>query len=210
MVTPDYGFTYNGQLVSPSAYGPDYIPELTKILENLETRPRAVLEWGSGLTTQVLAAFAEHVWHSDLLLSLDDNFDYQSAIFRDRAEPSCLTLKCLDLTGPCRDQRDRELNYSTYPLAHSCKFDLIFIDGRRRIECAFVAFLVSHPNTTVILHDFRRSRYQPVVVLYDIVFEGAQFRVLRPRSKVLSAMEPGIVGLDMYMKCLSYNMWTGS
>jgi hypothetical protein len=40
---------------------------------------------------------------------------------------------------------------------------------------------MSHHETIVALHDYRRTRYQPVTALFDIVEDGPQFRVLRPK-----------------------------
>ena len=33
----------------------------------------------------------------------------------------------------------------------------------------------------VVLHDYRRRRYDMVRVLFDIVEDGSQFRVMRPK-----------------------------
>jgi hypothetical protein len=205
-MSQDYGFFFNGARVGPSTYGADYVPELINILENFPTaNPRHVLEWGSGITTQVLADFAANRWHSNLLLSIDENAAYQEAIFAGRSKPSCLKLKAIDLIGPGTSQRDPEFNFSTYPLVFGQKFDVIFIDARRRMECAFIAALLSYSDTTVIIHDYRRTRYQPIVALFDILQDGSQYRVLRPRPVVLDAIECGVRSIEMYVNCLKFN-----
>ena len=38
------------------------------------------------------------------------------------------------------------------------KFDLIFIDGRARIECAKICKDISHKDTLIFIHDYR-GRY---------------------------------------------------
>jgi hypothetical protein len=98
-------------------------------------------------------------------------------------------LKCLDRVGPTRSNSDQELNYSTFPLSLKKTFDIILIDGRRRMECAFIAATLCHEKTLVILHDYRRARYQPVLALFDVVEDGAQFRVLRIKSTALQALK---------------------
>jgi hypothetical protein len=140
------------------------------------------------LTTQALAHYGVETWKSEIVLSIDDNAEYQRAIFRDRVPPACLSLKTLDLKGPSESQSDRGYNYSTYPIALGKKFDLIFIDGRRRMECAFIAALVSTPASVVILHDYRRERYQPIMSLFESIEDGPQFRVMRPRQAILDAL----------------------
>lgn len=200
-----YGFNLSSRRIDPDAYGADYLSELARILDSHVTLPvRRILEWGSGITTQLLADYAER-WSSELLLSLDENSAYQKAIFADRELPRCVRLKAVDLQGPGRSQRDPELNYATYPLSLGVQFDLIYIDGRRRMECALIAAILSHSGTTVIIHDYRRSRYQPILALFQIIDDGPQFRVLRIRPDIQRAMEPGIEAISGYMRCLITN-----
>jgi hypothetical protein len=83
------------------------------------------------------------------------------------------------MTAPCLTDRDEGLSYSTFPLSLGYKFDFIYIDGRRRLECALTAAIMCHPQTIVVLHDYRRTRHQSVKGLFDIVEDGPQFRVMR-------------------------------
>lgn len=184
-----YGFEFNGQHIGSDAFGADYIAEFCRALDAFAPKSvEAVLEWGSGLTTQVLADYGERKWRTRLLLTIDENQDYQDAIFRTRPKPGFVRSKVLNQTGPCFNQTDPELNYSTYPLVLGRTFDLIFIDGRRRMECAFMALLLARPETIVILHDYRRTRYQPIIAFYRVLEDGAQFRVLQPLPDVMRAM----------------------
>ncbi len=136
----DYRFEFNGKWVEPGAYGPGYIEEFCSVLDRFSPRTvRSVLEWGSGLTSQILLKYSLSRWNTDLFITIDDNQRYQEAIFKGKDRPLFLVCKSLDLTGPCLNQVDPELNYSTFPLSLGRKFDVIFIDGRRRMECAFIA-----------------------------------------------------------------------
>ena len=45
-------------------------------------------------------------------------------------------------------------------------FDVIFIDGRARIECAKICNEISHENTIIFIHDFR-SRYENYKLVLD-------------------------------------------
>ena len=57
-------------------------------------------------------------------------------------------------------------------------FDMIFIDGRRRVECAIVAKQVISPGGVIMLHDKNRENYM---------------RPLRPHIKIIEEGEKTIV-----------------
>ena len=79
------------------------------------------------------------------------------------------------------------MNYATFPLSIEARFDIIFIDGRRRMECAFTAAQLCRADTIVILHDYRRGRYQGVRFLFDIIEDGTQFRVMKLKPLFLTS-----------------------
>jgi len=186
-----YSFEFKGRTVHESQYGSDYISSLKQILGNhLKRGARSILEWGSGLTTLVFSELGAS-WGTELLLTIDNYQAYQESIFLARERPSFVRMAALDIDGPSKSQRDPELNYSSFPLSLGRKFDLIFIDGRRRVECAFIAALVSHPDTIVIVHDYRRGRYQSMRALFDILEDGSQFRVMRLRPGVVESLADG-------------------
>ena len=191
MQVADIGIVFEGVRKDPDMYGSDYISEFCLVLDRYVPRAKRILEWGSGLTSQVITIYAHSKWKSELFLSIDENSAYQEAVFARGFRQSFVRPVCIDRVGPRRGQADPELNYSCYPLTCGTTFDVIFIDGRRRMECAFVASMLSHPQTVLILHDYRRTRYQTVLALFEVVEDGAQFRVMRPRSDVLSAIRPG-------------------
>jgi hypothetical protein len=186
-VTEEFSFVFQGKTVDARKFKPVYISEFRRVLETYAAAGvRSILEWGSGLTTQMLVEHASRLPDFELLLTIDANAPYQEAIFSARERPAFLKEVALDLVGP--QSLAPELPYSTYPLGLGRKFDLIFIDGRRRMECAFIAALLCHEKTVVVVHDYRRLRYQPILALFDIVEDGKEFRVLRPRLSVLAAM----------------------
>ncbi len=80
-------------------------------------------------------------------------------------------------------QDDQGPSYSSYPLYLGMRFDVVFIDGRRRMECALSATQCLAEGGIVILHDWKRSRYQVVRSLFDVVSEEGEFLVLRPKHK---------------------------
>ena len=188
----EIGFVFAGRRVGLGKFNATYASEFRRVLSTyLIGGAENILEWGSGLTTQILAAHAQNLPAVKLLLTIDDKAEYQQAIFAQRARPPFLREIALDLTGPRNSDRDPEFAYSTYPLSLGCKFDFIFIDGRRRMECAFIASLLCHQRTVVAIHDYRRTRYQPILALFDVVEDGTEFRVLRLRPSVMTALGEG-------------------
>jgi tRNA A58 N-methylase Trm61 len=52
--------------------------------------------------------------------------------------------------------------YSNWPIFHKEKdFDLIFVDGRERIECLKTASKIISSNGIILLHDSNRPKYKP-------------------------------------------------
>jgi len=174
-----------GQRRPADCFGPDYLPELRRILQSyVRPRTRAYLEWGTGISTMAILQ-----WRQDLPLdrffSLDDSEPYMAELLPQLPGWSGFHPITIDLRGTIESDRDPSLNYSTLPLSFGTKFDFIFIDGRRRMECALIASLLCHRETIVLLHDYRRARYQPIMTLFKIVEDGPQFRVMRLRSNLL-------------------------
>jgi hypothetical protein len=52
--------------------------------------------------------------------------------------------------------------------------------------------MIARPTSIVVIHDYRRTRYQPVLALFELIEDGQQFRVLKPRVDVIEALRPGI------------------
>ena len=185
-----------GVVRSSHAYGADYLSEFQRILlHQVRPQTRAYLEWGTGHTTLAMLELRNQL-AIDNLFSIEDNQSFLDQLLPQLPQWSGFHPICLDLQGPKLGDRDPELNYSTWPLSLKRKFDFIFIDGRRRMECAFIATLLCHADTIVMLHDYRRARYQPIKALYDIVEDGSQFRVMRLRKSLYPSGTPTIFPAD--------------
>ena len=87
----------------------------------------------------------------------------------------------VDLAGPLSPV-SMEPNYATLPMTLLRGWDLIVIDGRRRLECALVANVVAFPDTLIALHDYRRERYALVRTILDVVEDLPEYRLMRKRS----------------------------
>ena len=170
--------------LSSERYGEDYLSEFRRIiLAYVRPTTRQYLEWGAGNTSLAIAQMRDEL-NVDRLISIDDNAEYLDAVRRQLSAWSGFEAHCMDLRGPKASDRDPEPNYATLPLTWDRAFDFIYIDGRRRLECALVAAIISRPHTIVVLHDYRRARYQPVKALFEVIEDGPQFRVMKAKDRL--------------------------
>jgi hypothetical protein len=164
-------------------YGSSYSQEFIDSIERFAPQASRFLEWGSGETTRLLCELA--LKRADpLVMSIDDNENYIRAVSDSLPLYPFLHFRRLDLQGPSFDQQDGLPSYSSYPYLIGLEFDVIFLDGRRRAECALTASQIISETGIVLLHDWRRSRYAMVRDLFETVREGEQFLVLKPRSGI--------------------------
>ena len=134
-----------------------HINEFYFLISEITYTPKKILEWGSGLSTYILAYFCRK-WQSKLFLTIDHNADYQARILAQLEKPSVFEARVMTLTGGIWPGED-DCNYATYPLARQTTFDFVFVDGRRRNECLLVTSKILCSGGQVILHDVWRSRY---------------------------------------------------
>ncbi len=170
--------------LSSERYGDDYLSEFRRILlTHVRPTSHQYLEWGAGNTSLAIAEMRGELG-VERLVSIDDNPDYLDAVRQQLSTWNGFEAHCMDLRGPKASDRDPEPNYATLPLTWDRVFDFIYIDGRRRLECALVAAIISRPHTVIALHDYRRARYQPVKALFDVIEDGSQFRVMRAHGRL--------------------------
>ncbi len=192
---PDlFSFYFNGQRVIASHfYDNPYLEEYCEIVARYGIRRREahILEWGSGFTTLAASSLLLDKDIDYSITSLDDYAAYQDCVRANLYIDTRVAMILDDLAGPSKSQSDPELNYSTRPLSSRARYTMIFIDGRRRVECGYIAALVADMDTFVVLHDFRRERYQAMLGLFEVVEETKQFRIMRLRRSVHKALKPG-------------------
>lgn len=162
-------------------YGDDYADEFRRVLATYAANARRYLEWGAGYTTVMTCEHCASVG-AEMFLTLDDNRPYLLDVIEPLRRYRFLKAGAFGLRGSCETDRDDDWNYSTFPLSYKTTFDFIFIDGRRRLECAFIASLMVHDQSIVVIHDYRRRRYQSITALFEVIEDGSQFRVMRPRQ----------------------------
>jgi hypothetical protein len=162
-------------------YGGNFAGELVELIERFAPMASRFLEWGSGESTRALCAIASRR-PDPMVLSIDNEDAYQRSVAASLPLYSFLHFRCLDLQGPSESQDDQGASYSSYPYLIGLEFDVALIDGRRRSECALTAAQVVAEGGVILVHDWRRARYRNIRALFDTLFEGEQFLVLRPRA----------------------------
>lgn len=187
------------EIRTPDSFGSDYLSELGRIITTYAcNHNRSCLEWGMGNSTRY---FLENriILKLNNLYSIDHTEDYFNVLVPNMPKWENFHPFCIDLIGTRESDRDEAYNYATYPLTFSKKFDVIYIDGRRRMECAFLSLSLCHSETIVILHDYRRLRYQNIKLLYDIIEDGNQFRVMKLKPLVIDLLnlESTISNIEM-------------
>jgi hypothetical protein len=150
-----------------------------------------MLEWGLGNSSTRYLIDARETLGLGSLYSFENVQGYFDTVLANLPQWVEFHPFCIDLTGPTTNDRDQGYNYATFPLSLGRKFDIIFIDGRRRMECALTAAQLCHNDTIVFLHDYRRQRYQSIRMLFDIVEDGTQFRVMRLKPQLRSLANVG-------------------
>ena len=169
---------------TPDSFGSDYLSEFGRIITTYAcNHNRSCLEWGMGNSTRYFLENRNALNLKDLY-SIDHTEEYFNVLLSNLPKWENFYPFCIDLIGTGNSDRDDGYNYASYPLTFSKKFDVIYIDGRRRMECAFLSLSLCHSETIVILHDYRRLRYQNIKLLYDIIEDGNQFRVMKLKPLV--------------------------
>lgn len=155
--------------------------EFYELVSQIVSPKTSVLEWGSGLSTYILAHFCRE-WGSQRLITVDDNADYQRQALAAMSErPSFLEICHASQIGPIWPWDDGDDHYATLPVSRGCLFDLVFVDGRRRNECLLVASQVLAEGGTVILHDSWRTRYDVGRRLFETIGQLDEYTIMTAR-----------------------------
>jgi hypothetical protein len=128
--------------------------EIEFFKKHLESNQR-VLEWGCGSSTIDISKIVKEVH------SIEHNKDWYSKIIS-RISDTNITLYLCEpdeeyIEGGHCGTYEQFKTYITKPI-NLDKFDLIFIDGRARVECSKICEKISNDETLIFVHDYR-SRY---------------------------------------------------
>lgn len=156
--------------------------EVQFLLENLKETDE-VLEWGSGGSTLAIAKRVK------TLYSIEHNkewFDKITALIPENVHLFYVERNKEEMSGDDGTLEDY-YDYVNFPSKMGKKFDVIFIDGRARVECAKVATHLLKAGGTIFIHDYchpnevyRRREYEVVEDFLEKtgqVFAFAKFKI---------------------------------
>jgi hypothetical protein len=133
-------------------------------------RSLAVFEWGSGYST---------LWWSQRCATVEA-IECNAKWYGRMSElvPANVTLRHVAASGS---------EYEAAILTSGRQYDIIVIDGRRRIECARAALTCLSPKGVVVLDNSYRAEYAPAVhAMHAAGFRRLEFVGLGPICGVLS------------------------
>lgn len=124
-----------------------------------------ILEYGSGESTLEMASLCKEIvsvehqekWYSDLSKKIPDNC---TLLFRPPNLPYSEGKDC----GSYEQFKD----YVESPLSFG-RFDIILIDGRARVSCAYICHLLANEGCKIFVHDFSRNEYQSILGILHLV-----------------------------------------
>lgn len=139
---------------------------------------KVVLEWGSGWSTHYLANTCKEVYSIE---SSKEWYDLIKSVLPENGHiyfvPESKEPDDGFADGTLEEYRD----YINYPKKLGLKFDLIFIDGRARVECAKVAKNLVKDDGLILIHDFDREEYHIVVKFLKPIAKAATLYAFRKR-----------------------------
>lgn len=130
-------------------------PVLRRWIE--KTQPKRVLEWGPGHSTKILVEAGIPEIHS---VEHDESWLVKAK----EQNPNGVQFHLLSVSA-------RNSNYAAIVEELGGTFDLVFVDGRRRVECALFALMRLSLGGVVLVHDWCRKHYQSPLCHYARVIE---------------------------------------
>lgn len=152
--------------VSLNQYGFAYDAVLRSLLEQLITdETKTIVEYGSGASTRMMCDIIETKLSRSsrqklVLLTIDHTEHWQRQTSRALPWKNYLHLRHYQLAGRCETTQDLGVSYTTAPEQLKRPLDLVYVDGRNRMQCVLFSSLLLSPDGVIILDDSKRERYQ--------------------------------------------------
>lgn len=149
---------------------PQMSPEETKAMEDVLSSYKLhadVLEWGSGGSTVYFTKFLRNKKISYTWTSLEYNKVWYNRISDVVKDDKRVKLVLFDVGNTEVKQRYTQMDdYVKYPATLGKKYDVVFVDGRKRRRCVLEAAKLLKPGGVVLLHDARRTYYHSAFSVY--------------------------------------------
>lgn len=150
-----------------------YIDLLEKYLKIIE--PKRILEWGPGHSTRIMITKCPKAE----IISYENEVKW----FNKRNREFGNRVKLVLAEAPINDRKRLAWKKYTTPSIKD-KFDLIFVDGRQRVQCMKTATKLLNKNGVLILHDSNRKVYKPGIELFDVVEKDRNTICLKLKSSL--------------------------
>jgi predicted O-methyltransferase YrrM len=144
-------------------------PVLEKYIN--EVKPLRCLEWGPGHSTSI---FLNNVGPNATLLSIEHNLKYYE-IVKNRIQGDERWELLLETVN-------KRVSQYAHCIYNYPKFDFIFVDGRRRVECCVAGLCRLNFNGVMLLHDSKRKAYTDLLYpLINIIEDTNDTLVFKPK-----------------------------
>ena len=184
---------------------PDMRESNYKFIEKYLSKDKNLLEFGSGGSTvyfskkvkKIISIEHDPYWVQQVSINLKkEGIDNVSLFYAPPNKPFELgetpkTQRQIEFYDYIRTPDSIKKNFPNF------SYDVVFIDGRARIECAKYIFPFLHKDTVVILHDYKgRQRYRAVLEWYDEIDridKGCSAIALKRKSKIIEKYFPELL-----------------
>jgi len=127
-----------------------FSPILVSYINNI--KPKRCFEWGPGHSTSL---FLKNISDDSLLFSIEHDIKYYNIVKNNTPADPRWSLVLQNATKRVSTYAHCIFNYS--------HFDIILVDGRRRVECCFAAMSRLSPGGVILLHDSCRKQYTDII-----------------------------------------------
>lgn len=136
------------------------IRELERALLSAKGRPVRVLEWGSGGSTVYFTDYLRKNGVPYEWVSLEYNKKWHEKVSDEVKNYPHTSIVLFDVGNDEILQPNNPMNeYVSYPKTLGKKFDVVFVDGRKRRRCVIEAKDLVTEGGVVFLHDAERPHY---------------------------------------------------
>lgn len=146
-------------------------PLLRKYLR--QTQAKYIMEWGPGTSTSIMLEECPDA----TIVSVEYDkkwFDVATEKFKEYPNVEIYL----------RTVHKKKCKYGMVAINHK-PFDLVFVDGRRRVECAIIAMQCLRDNGVILLHDITRIEYLvPLTPFIDVIERDRDTIVFKPRYRI--------------------------
>lgn len=136
-----------------------------------ENKPKKILEWGPGESTNIII----NICPNSNIISIEHNEKWYNIAKEEFKEYNNIKIIYKEI--------NKNTKYATKGYDNS-PYDFIFIDGRRRVECAIIALQTIKKDGVIMLHDSNRTNYtKPLNPYIDKIEEKDDTLVFKPNEK---------------------------